>query len=535
MDKNIAHALLQNLLERAAHEKGSVYVTAKELEALSVYLDRKPELKTDIISDQIKGNIGSELHLHVEIIVGEDVETDALLCIDFGTSFSKAFASVALSGQMQLVDLPLGQKDGKGKLITPSEILIDGEYIYFGPAAREKLEETEAPVDRLIDSIKHFITLGVDVSKLGTAKIGEKKDPSGLFTKRDVLVLYLAHLTHLTETALTNLGHSRNIPRRFTHPAWAADVRSNNEIHMKRMMAEAIILARSAPNNFSERLKVRDARMLLDELRDVAEQYVPTLLVDKPIREATAAGAGALMRTEEGRRDPYLVVDIGAGTTDVAGFVCVNNPNKERLTIHEVIGAASAENAAGNVLDNFLQAMILEKSGLAQGSPEFDAATLRVRRFIRIYKEQLFDFGEVSVELPTGDVIAVKLAEFLNSERVTKNFKPKIFNMIAKSASITIGSEDKLYLIATGGGANLPFIDEWVKSGIHIDGKYIKLERRSAIPDWISDRYPDLIEPFPQIAVALGGALPELPQTMRDIPEGITRTGKMQILPSYKN
>ena len=32
------------------------------------------------------------------------------------------------------------------------------------------------------------------------------------------------------------------------------------------------------------------------------------------------------MATRERHRQPYVILDIGAGTTDVAGCLCVNNP-----------------------------------------------------------------------------------------------------------------------------------------------------------------------------------------------------------------
>src|SRR5262249_48356995 len=149
-------------------------------------------------------------------------------------------------GRLDLIDLPIGDGSTGSKLTTPSELFIDDDQIYFGGRARKQLEDTQAPTDRLVDSIKQFITLNSDVSLLGKTKIPTSQDPTQSFSHRDILVLYLAHLMHITEAALTAKGLSANVKRRFAHPAWKSGNKDKNEKQMRQMMAEAIVLARTA-------------------------------------------------------------------------------------------------------------------------------------------------------------------------------------------------------------------------------------------------------------------------------------------------
>src|SRR3954464_12154135 len=92
------------------------------------------------------------------------------------------------------------------------------------------------------------------------------QDAKQQFSQRDILVLYLAHLMALIERAAKEKGLTSNIRRRFTHPAWKDGAKEQNEREMRQLMAEAIILARSATSEFTEIMPVTPARQLLDQL-----------------------------------------------------------------------------------------------------------------------------------------------------------------------------------------------------------------------------------------------------------------------------
>lgn len=537
MDQDRARDLLGNLLERASSTIEKTFLTTREIEAIAVLLGeyaRFPTAHTSSVTTAIPAS-KAPAQLRVDSVSEIDIPEHAMLCIDFGTSFSKAFASIDNGdNRPQLIDLAIGDGSTGSRLTSQSELFIDDGRVFFGSQARKQLDDTQSSADRLIDSIKQFVTLNSDVSTLGAARMDNVQDPTQQFSKRDILVMYLAHLMSLTEGALNEKGMSANVRRRFTHPAWKDGSKAKNESEMRLLMAEAIVLARSAKDDFTKSISVTNARGLLDSLKTLSEDLLPLSLIEKPVREATAAGAGALLATKEHARETFLIVDVGAGTTDVAGFICVNNPERDRPVLFEITGAADAKNMAGNSLDNILQKIVLEKSALAPTTEEYKAASLALRRNKRIYKEQIFKSGSVLIQLPTDEIVTITLDELLSYQPVIA-FTKTIVDMIAKSAAVVAGDATRINLVATGGGSSLPLFKDLVENGADYGEKHIAFTMRDSIADGVRETNPDLVDAFPQIAVALGGALPLLPEQRMDVPAGLSATPRRQITPAYKS
>ena len=107
--------------------------------------------------------------------------------------------------------------------------------------------------------------------------------------------------------------------------------------------------------------------------------------------------------------------------------------------------------------------------------------------------------------------------------------------MVAKSAVALVGSADRVNLIATGGGASLPFIGELGQTGVNVGDKHVRLSIVDAVPSTVRRSYPSLIPPYTQIAVALGGSLSTLPEEIKSLPGGIVDPPKYEARPSYKS
>jgi hypothetical protein len=419
-------------------------------------------------------------------------------------------------------------------LTTPSELLVSEGKIYFGSKARQYVEDTQTSTDRIIDSIKQFITLGKEVSKLGAARLPTIQDPNGDLTQRDVLILYLSHLMYLTETALANTGLPSNLLRRFAHPAWKDGAKDENAVEMRRLMAEAIVLARSIGPDLADVIDLAHAKALLEQLKTLSEEMLPTALIGDPVREATAAGAGALISTPENTRQAYLIVDIGAGTTDVAGFICVNNTDWDTARVFEITSAAAALNQAGNMLDQILLRYILSASSLTPSTAEFESAAMYVRRQRRALKEQLFVEGRVVVLLPTDETVVVELDAFRQLKHM-QDFEQSLHKLVADSAGVVAGSASRIKLVATGGGSRLPIVTTLAETGVLIGQRRINFDLVDAMPGTLATTHPELSEAFPQVAVAFGGSLPELPEQRASVPTGIESAPKRALAPMYKS
>lgn len=539
MEQDRARDLLMNLLERASDGE-KTYLTSRELEALRTILQddgrKNAPSGADTVGSGREAELSSTTTYKLLLDLGSELVQDpaSIVCVDFGTSFSKAFATVAQNGNLRYVDLAIGDGLTGTRLTTPSELLVADGKIFFGSKARQHVEDTQTSTDRIIDSIKQFITLGKEVSKLGTARLQPVQDPNGDLTQRDVLVLYLAHLMHLTETALVDAGLSRNLLRRFAHPAWKDGAKDENAKEMRRLMAEAIVLARSIGSDLADTVNLVNAKALLEQLKVLGEDSLPTALIGDPVREATAAGAGALISTPENTRQAYLIVDIGAGTTDVAGFICVNNTEWDTARIFEISNAAAALNKAGNMLDQILLRHILSVSSLTPDTTEYQSAALYVRRQRRALKEQLFAEGKVIVLLPTDETVAVELQAFLELPHM-QDFEKSIRDLVGQSAQVVAGDASRIKLVATGGGSRLPIVTKLAEGGVQIGQRRINFDLVDAMPNTLATTNPALSDVFPQVAVAFGGSLPELPEQRASVPIGIESAPRRAIAPMYKS
>ncbi|RWN47564.1 MAG: hypothetical protein EOS03_08580 [Mesorhizobium sp.] len=540
MDKERAKDLLMNLLERATSGERT-FLTSREVEALKLLLLEAEQSSTG--TAPVVHSFGSrtsktatpkvyKLALDLGTVQNEDA--NSIVCLDFGTSFSKAFATLTKAGSIRHVELPIGDGSSGSRLTTPSELLIADGKIFFGSKARQYIEDTQMSTEAIIDSIKQFITLGKEVSKLSAARLPAIQDKNSSLTQRDVLVLYLAHLMHLTETALAGAGLPKNLLRRFAHPAWKDQSKDENAREMRRLMAEAIVLARSVGADLADAVELTSALTLLEQLKTLSEELLPVALIGEPVREATAAGAGALLSTPENTRQAYLIIDVGAGTTDVAGFICVNNPDWDKARVFEISTASTAMNKAGNMLDQILHKHILDKSSLTQDTTEYRSASLDIRRQRRALKEQLFAEGRLLVLLPTDEAVEVELATFLNLPQM-RDFSKTLHDLVAQSAAVVAGPASRIKLVATGGGSRLPFVTKLAEDGVQFEQRHIHFDLVEAMPSALAETNPELSEAFPQVAVAFGGSLPELPEQRSSVPTGIEDAPKRFIAPMYKS
>lgn len=157
-----------------------------------------------------------------------------------------------------------------------------------------------------------------------------------------------------------------------------------------------------------------------------------------------------------------------------------------------------------------------------------------LRRQLRNYKEQLFRTGKVSVELTTDQLVEVDLVEFLAYGPVVQ-FNKLITEMVTRSAVALAGDLGRVKLVATGGGAALPIVRQLGEGGVQHGNKQVFFAVVNAMSEGLRETHPDLIDPYPQIAVALGGSLPDLPEQRSSIPSGISVPPKMTLSPIYKS
>ena len=112
--------------------------------------------------------------------------------------------------------------------------------------------------------------------------------------------------------------------------------------------------------------------------------------------------------------------------------------------------------------------------------------------------------------------VVVDLATFRASERIkafAKQMEQKLASVLAMVGEgyLDLMARDDVYVVLTGGGAGLPMVLDLAKGVIEVKGRKILRKPSATVPAWIDEGYPQMAPQYPQLAVAIGGAAPDLP------------------------
>ncbi len=448
-----------------------------------------------------------------------------VVCIDFGTARSKAFAvRVAEDGDEEEVlrgfELGLGKLDGDREVYSvASSVWISNDGLMFAGSAALRLSAESNGRARL-DSIKQQLSQTEHKVSLGS-NLDEEINPTHVkLSYADAICFFLSFLTDLIGRELELKGArglSRYTRRRFTIPAWSEDQRQWAQEELTKFVKIAQILADTFRNRWSTGIPVAEVKQAIAQasLHDASLNHLldPKMAASElGISEPMAAGAGRI-KIDKSSRNLVLVIDVGAGTTDfglfLVNFEVMGMKNKQRAFPVEPKSAAIKR--AGDAIDDLLVEQIKAK---VEGSPDTRtlsriSSALR-REGLRRYKETLFETGILEVKLANEQVVTVSLEEFLKSSGVV-NFATAIENELSKFLRKVHESFEPIVdhpiMLLSGGGANLPFIKELLNKRWTISGRVVKFQSAKAIPDVLLEYDSAFQQEYPQLAVAMGGAM----------------------------
>jgi hypothetical protein len=470
-------------------------------------------------------------------------DESAILCIDFGTAYSKAAVWRAGASIPTPLDLERGANPDRTGVLLDSAAYITEERIFFGPAAVERARLEDLPDRRLFSSPKELLTH--DVSRLDVERPPRSEDPTGIFTSRALLTLYLGYLTAVACAVLPD-GIGRTVKRRYAAPGWnnaQADTTSAQMGVAARslgdLLVDAQILADTVEiSEWREGLSVTRAAALDNAIRASRSSRGARAFpfIERAVLEAVAAGSGIRDRFPN-KRPQVLVIDVGAGTTDIGVFKYVNAADGHGVCA-PYAGGMRAVQTAGNRLDEALV-------GLATRRLELPADTAGTRRFqrrvneiVRSAKAQLCETGAVEIEIPDFPKTTIELPEFLSSPIVgnyVSEFRKAVAAALEGSGASFRSFSDDSVAVFTGGGGSLPFLrDIFDKKPVELEAGPAYFAVDDAVPNWVERTTPDVSQVFPQVAVATGGCSPYLPDeahTVRDTSD----PGKRSIAAIYKN
>lgn len=459
-------------------------------------------------------------------------DPDVLLCLDFGTAMSKAFAQ---SDDGQPFELELGaQAGGEGYAVPSSVFITDDGKVLFGFEAVDASQELSDSNRARLDSIKSWLSQRSD-GNLDAYPLRAEMNPTRVkLTEGDLIRIYLAYLTDLAVSQVQTWSAEdtkgplcRYVRRRFAHPCWPSSAQKSwADRLMRHWMAEAQILADTFHDRWQGGLDVAEVKAAVDLVRALERR--PEYLIADGVPEPVAVAAGALVDGED-KRLPFMVIDVGAGTTDFGLFLLREDEQREITRVFQVPGSIKALMQAGDRIDMMLKKFILDAQGVDLTEPHGRLVAADLSRRIRGLKERLFADTRVQYVLSDGTLGKIELGDFMASrpvrefsERVEQGFRDVLEGL--HDTWLSYLTKTDLTVILTGGGASLPMMRALAEGWVEVRGKRIARKIVDPLPSWILDESPELEPVYPQLAVAIGGAAHELPETV-DGPEAFAGGG----------
>lgn len=440
------------------------------------------------------------------------------ICLDFGTAFSKAgaFLGEELSLTEAVQPLALGAACGaEHALLAPSVLFVDQGRIFMGP---QGLARAAAAAGENREPILSFKTIlaAQDLQQALSLKLRPAIDPTGTLRHRDGLVLYLAHLDQLIRAAIakdTRLpSHLADAPRRYTSPIWRT--REEADRTMGRLFDEAAFVSQRIGDRLADSSGVSIAQA--KEALDAAGQIIGIGQLETGVFEAHAAAAAYAAFAPSPQRFS-LVVDMGAGTTDIAGFEA---DESEARSLTEIVGARQCCSLAGDEIDQIIVALLLPKLNLRAQAAQA-GAWRSLRLAARGLKSDLFATDRCVFQ-HHGRKATLKRSEILEAPQF-KDFSRALSEVCAASLRAVVAraratGANRTALLLAGGGANLPFLTDIAKIAAARAGASGSVDISRFGEAWPLP--PSLAEShaFPQIAIALGGALAQLSDLAKPTP-----------------
>ena len=253
--------------------------------------------------------------------------------------------------------------------------------------------------------------------------------------------------------------------------------------------------------------------------------------------EALAA-ASARLWNDGSARDVMLVVDVGAGTTDLSLFWVV----QREASFHRAWPIADAGiRQAGDTLDRLLVEALLRKAGIGRDETGERARRGLRRRGVRGLKETLFETGSVTAILVNDETVTLSREEFIDSDGVRK-FSERIAGEIQQLLDEVDESWGRaagapgITLVLTGGGCDLPMITGLKDRKWRLGERTVGCRLAPRAPRGLADEFSeDFIDAYPRLAVAMGGALRtrlDEKDVMKEWMGGMSQPGRLERFPT---
>ena len=528
MERIEAQVLLKNLLHRIRETDGVMQLpgvlTMDEVEALRLLLgdfDHGPSAPIrSAVSLPRSGCDSDSANTRARDLVlsafDEYEHNDGVrLCFDFGTAMSKA-TLVRDDDHGEIIEtlrlgVPGGQEQIDEFMLISSVYIDDDGILRFGKAAFEKslLEGVDGSRQRL-DSIKRRLSEdGWD------EKVEAPYNPTGVSIRyADMVLAYMAYMTWTANCCLEELGYPRLVARRFALPCFQDGPKRREAIErLKEVVGDAQVLADTFGEELRTGLPLQEFMDAAASLRRLDRKYE---FVADDVPEPLGV-AGSLISWKQRTDNLILVIDVGAGTSDLGLYRIHVDPTREIQQGYEVLGSTRVLTEAGNYLDSVLIEFILAKLGVTGTDPMARSIRGKLNLEIRAHKETLFSEGSAFVLLEAAGRqfdVEIGLDEFRQLPAVMQfgaSLRETVVEILEDVDESWVGwvlanPARSLVLVLTGGGASLPMVREVAEAPLTVHGRAVRVALAPDVPNWLERTLGDVASDFTRVAVSLGGA-----------------------------
>lgn len=421
------------------------------------------------------------------------------LCIDFGTSSIRAVRRLP-SGKLKTLDIGRVTRSKLDDASIRSEIHVDENRRYIRYGERAVIARNEGGTPSLYESSPKLW-----LKEPG--RLGEAAAPGLGVTREQLLSGLLAYAVRAAADA-DGIGETtlKSVDIRISHPVWPESVKASANAALARICAQARQMA------FQHEWGTVTVKTLLEHLQDAALPRPIAVDVVEPV-----AAAVELLPTEENLVRMCVVVDVGAGTTDIGLFLSLvpDDASSIRSKLYPT-GQPVSVFKAGNVVDNIVL-QLLE----ARASKPSATALADVRARIRGIKETLFTDGfiqELGCDVHLKDLQSHPEAKAMAAEIRTELLKLVRDNAaeIAMWLDKPVHSVRRLDVVMAGGGGSIDFVVKAIDKPVPVDHRTIQVKLtipgdRAGINTFGATRG--------RMAVALGGAGDEYDNLMHEQPK----------------
>lgn len=532
MDSTVAYVLIANLLERAQRPKSvdsdplagaftdmevSALRAAAErlrLAASSTSLDLQFEVtaETSAGAEQKCAAHVTTARLNLSSLQMEDPHPGMRICVDFGTAMSKA--ALMIDGDdpseptaVEVLSLGVAgeQQEVSETMLISSVYITNDSRILFGKAAVDTsvIEHSDGARARA-DNIKRY--LSEDGLEEAVAK--NFNPTSIVVTGHDLILAYLAFFSYTISQCVAELGLQNNIERRFAMPCFPEPRSTRVRNLIREMLGQAQVLADTFQGRLLKGIPLDEFMAALHSLPDTAKEWK---MIGSNLTEPLGV-ANVLFNNDANIDGIIVVVDIGAGTSDMSMYRVHQSEGGGPAIAYEAPHAARGIEQAGNYLDRLLRGYVLQQAGITADHPKYRSTVGRIDLAIRNNKEDLFTEGSVFIPISEDDGVTVALADFCGTEQV-KSFSAALQrcmqDMMDEVPEDWISVADvkgAVRVVCTGGGASLPMVQALGKGTMTAQGRRFLRTARDNFPNWLVEKHELLRGEFPRTAVALGGA-----------------------------